>query len=83
MQYQMPVTLEDVVALRGYPVSEELLVAAIAGVVELFQAQGKTLEQLKDHLMQPDQWLDDQQRLWLANLAADAWALIRSTKSEE
>jgi hypothetical protein len=46
MNYPIPDSPQEIVALRQKPVDEELVAAAIAGVVKIVRAQGQSLEEL-------------------------------------
>jgi hypothetical protein len=73
MNYSIPVTTEDIVALRDRPVDEELIAAAIAGVVQIARSQGQTLDDLTAEVLEEDPLLDPIQRRWLSGLVARAW----------
>jgi hypothetical protein len=62
MNYSIPVTTEDIVALRDRPVDEELIAAAIAGVVQIARSQGQTLDDLTAEVLEEDPLLDPIQR---------------------
>jgi len=46
MNYPIPANPQEVVALRQKPVDEELVAAAIAGVVQIARQQGQSLDEL-------------------------------------
>ncbi|MBW4686610.1 MAG: hypothetical protein KME40_16260 [Komarekiella atlantica HA4396-MV6] len=73
MNYPIPDSPQEIVALRQKPVDEELVAAAIAGVVKIVRAQGQSLEELTAQVLADDSMLDGQQRRWLSKLLAQAW----------
>jgi hypothetical protein len=73
MNYPIPDSPQEIVALRQKPVDEELVAAAIAGVVKIVRAQGQSLEELTAQVLADDSMLDRQQRRWLSTLLAQAW----------
>lgn len=76
MQHAIPRSPEEVSALRRFPVSEELLAVAIAGVVSLAKRQGQSLEDLSAEVMAEDALLDGVQRRWLQQIIRKAWAVL-------
>jgi len=73
MNYPIPATVEEIEALEKNPVDEELIAAAIAGVVQIARAQGQTLEELTAEVLADDHWLDSSQRRWLSDIVTQAW----------
>jgi hypothetical protein len=73
MHYPIPVSPQEIVALRNQPVSEELVVAAIAGVVNIARSQGRSLEELTAEVLADDRLLDWESRRWLCDIVAQAW----------
>lgn len=73
MNYPIPASPEEIIALRQNPIDEELIATAIAGVVKIARAQGKSLEQLTAEVLQEDPLLDQSQRRWLSNVVIQAW----------
>ena len=73
MNYPIPASPQEIVALRQKPVNEELVAAAIAGVIKIVRAQGQSLEQLTAQVLADDSLLDLDQRRWLSELVAQAW----------
>lgn len=73
MNYPTPVNPQDVVALRQKSVSEELIAAAIVGVVQVARSQGRSLDELTAEVLADDALLDRQQRRWLSEIVAAAW----------
>jgi hypothetical protein len=55
------------------PVTEELIAAAIAGVVKSARAQGQSLDELTGLVLAEDQDLDGMTRQWLSEIVAEAW----------
>lgn len=73
MNYPIPNSAEEVIALRHNPIDEELVAAAIAGVVKIARSQGQSLAQLTAEVLAEDGILDKVQRMWLSELIAQAW----------
>lgn len=73
MHYPIPASSQEILALRQKPVTEELVAAAIAGVIKIVSAQGQSLEQLTAQVLADDSLLDLEQRRWLSDLLSQAW----------
>ena len=73
MNYHIPDSPQEIVALRQQPIDEELVASAIAGVIKIVRAQGQSLEELTAQLLADDPLLDQQQRRWLSQLVAQSW----------
>ncbi|HEY9862492.1 MAG TPA: hypothetical protein V6D16_23545 [Candidatus Obscuribacterales bacterium] len=73
MNYPIPVNPEEIVALRQEQVDEELVAAAIAGVVIVTRSEGRSLEDLTTEVLKDDSLLDAAQRRWLSDIVAQAW----------
>ncbi|MBE9228118.1 hypothetical protein IQ264_22100 [Phormidium sp. LEGE 05292] len=76
MNYPIPASPEEVVALKQKSIDEELIAAAIAGVIKISRSEGKSLEQLTDEVLADDCLLDIEQRRWLKDVVAQAWESI-------
>lgn len=55
------------------PITEELIAAAIAGIVKSARAQGQSLDELTGLVLAEDQDLDGGTRRWLSEIVAEAW----------
>lgn len=73
MNYPIPVSPQEVVALRQKTVDEELIVSAIAGVVLVARSQGQSLEELTAEVLADDALLEPHQRRRLSEIVAVAW----------
>jgi hypothetical protein len=73
MNYHIPDNPQEIFDLRQKPVDEELVAAAIAGVIKVVRDQGQSLEELTSQLLADDSLLDRQQRRWLTNVVSQAW----------
>jgi hypothetical protein len=73
MNYPIPNSPEQIFDLKQKPVDEELVAAAIAGVITIVRAQGQSLEELTAQVLADDMVLDKQQRRWLSQVVAQAW----------
>jgi hypothetical protein len=76
MNYSIPITTEDIIAFRDRPVDEELIAAAIAGVVEIARARGQSLDDITAEVLEEDTMLDTVQRRWLSKLVSQAWTSL-------
>lgn len=74
MHYRIPASPQEIIDLRQNPVTEELVAAAIAGTIKIVSAEGQSLEYLTAQLLADDSLLDIQQRRWLSDVVANAWA---------
>ncbi len=73
MNYPIPASPPEVVALGQKSVNEALIAAAIAGVVQTARLTGQSLDDLMAEIMADDALLDTQQRQWLSQVVAVAW----------
>ena len=76
MHYPIPVSPEEIVALRDRPVNEELIALAIAGIVRLAWLRGQSLDDLTAEVLEEDPLLDVVQRNWLSKMVAQAWGSL-------
>ena len=73
MPYPIPASPQEFVALGQKPIDEEMVAAAIAGVIRIVSAKGQSLEQLTAQLLAEDSLLDMQQRQWLSDVVTNVW----------
>lgn len=73
MNYPIPANPQEIVALRQKPIDEELVAAAIAGVIQVARQAGQSLDDLTAEVLAEDGLLDPAQRRWLSDLVAQAW----------
>ena len=73
MNYPIPANPQEVVALRQKSVDEDLIAAAIVGVVNVARLQGQSLDELMAEVMADDALLDIQKRRCLSEIVAVAW----------
>ena len=76
MNYHIPVTTEEILALGNKSINEDVIVTAIAGVVSIARKQGQSLEDLQQQVLQDDLILDIIQRRWLKDFIAKAWEVL-------
>jgi hypothetical protein len=76
MDYPIPASTEEILALRNSSINEEIIVAAIAGVVNIARQQGQSLEELTAGVLQDHRVLDMERRKWLSDLITQAWAML-------
>jgi hypothetical protein len=67
---------------NSLPVTEELIAAAIAGVVNSARAQGQSLDELTRLVLAEDQDLDWVTRQWLSEIVTEAWQDSSAIASE-
>ena len=76
MDYPIPASTEEILALGKNSVNEEVVAAAIAGVVQIARQKGQSLEDLIANVLQDDRLLDLECRKWLCELVTQAWIMI-------
>ncbi len=76
MNYPIPANPQEIVALRQKPVDEELVAAAIAGVIQIARQAGQSLDDLTAEVLAEDGLLDQAQRRWLSDIVAQAWQTL-------
>ncbi|MEQ9482754.1 hypothetical protein [Coleofasciculus sp. F4-SAH-05] len=81
MNYPIPVSPQEMAALRQKPVNEELVAAAIAGVIQIARSQGQSLDELTAEVLAEDSVLDQAQRRWLSDIVAQAWNIMPSIEA--
>ncbi|MEQ8462446.1 hypothetical protein [Coleofasciculus sp. E1-EBD-02] len=81
MNYPIPVSPQEMAALRQKPVNEELVAAAIAGVIQIARSQGQSLDELTAEVLAEDSVLDQAQRRWLSDIVAQAWNILPSIEA--
>ncbi|MGF1479221.1 MAG: hypothetical protein ACFB4I_06985 [Cyanophyceae cyanobacterium] len=78
MRDLIPTNTEEIMALRQESVDEEIVAAAIAGVVEMARREGQSLDELTAEVLKEDCILDRGQRCWLSNIVTQAWTSLPS-----
>jgi hypothetical protein len=73
MLYKIPVTPQELFALKDVRANEEIVAAAIAGVIHISRSEGKSLDDLTAELLADDPLLDSYQRHWLSQIVSQAW----------
>jgi hypothetical protein len=73
MNYPIPVSPQEIADLHQKPIDEDLIVAAIAGVINIARSQGQSLEDLKSQVLAEDPLLDRTTRRWLSDIISQAW----------
>lgn len=73
MNYSIPTSPQEMMALRQQPVTDELVVTALAGVVKIARSRQQSLEDLKAEVLADDSLLNREQRVWLSELVTHAW----------
>ena len=73
MHYPIPASPEEIIALRSRPVDEEIIAAAIAGLIKVARSQGQSLDELTAEVLEEDPFLDQVQRRWLSDMVTQAW----------
>ncbi|MGH2414407.1 MAG: hypothetical protein ACRDEA_12120 [Microcystaceae cyanobacterium] len=80
MHYPIPASPEEIIALRQRPVDEELIAAAITGVVKIARSQGQSLDDLTAEVLEEDPILDQVQRRWLSKIVTQTWKSLPEIK---
>ena len=73
MNYPIPASPEEIIALRQKPGDADAIAAAIAGVVQIARSQGQSLDELTAEVLAEDSLLDGQQRRLLSEIVTQAW----------
>jgi hypothetical protein len=73
MNYPIPASPQEIVALGQERVNEELVATAIAGVVQIARLKGQSLEDLTAEVLTDDSILDRESRRLLSDIVAQAW----------
>lgn len=73
MNYPIPINPQEIVELRQKPVNEELIAAAIAGVVKIARSKGQSLDDLTAEVLADDSLLDWDARRRLNEIVVQAW----------
>lgn len=76
MNYDIPATTEEILALADKSINEDIIITAIAGVVSIARRQGQSLEDLQQQVLKDDLILDIIQRRWLKDFIAKAWEVL-------
>lgn len=76
MYYPIPISPQEIVELRQKPINEELIAAAIAGVVKIARSKGQSLDDLTAEVLADDSLLDRDARRWLSDIVAQAWRTL-------
>ncbi|MEM7595240.1 MAG: hypothetical protein AAF383_27715 [Cyanobacteria bacterium P01_A01_bin.83] len=76
MDYSIPTSTEEILALKNNSINEEIVATAIAGVVQIARRQGQSLEELTQSVLHDDRVLDSERRKWLSEMIVRAWDLM-------
>lgn len=76
MDTPIPTTAQEIFSLRDRPADPEILVKAIAGVVNVARHQGQTLEDLTAEVLSEDNLLDLHQRTRLKDWVVTVWQAL-------
>ena len=76
MDYPIPASTEEILALKNSSVNEEVIATAIAGVVKIARQEGQSLEDLTAGVLKDDSVLELDRRKWLSELIAQAWIML-------
>lgn len=80
MDYFIPDTTEEILALKNKSLDEEIIATAIAGVVQIARREGQSLEELTKDILQDDRVLDLDRRKWLSEMIIQAWEILPFSK---
>ncbi|MGJ3251348.1 MAG: hypothetical protein ACFE0J_09490 [Elainellaceae cyanobacterium] len=73
MNYPIPENPQQIAALRQKPIDEEIVAAAIAGVIRVARSNGQSLEDLTAEVLADDRILNWEVRCWLSELVTQTW----------
>ncbi|MEM8832187.1 MAG: hypothetical protein AAGE96_22980 [Cyanobacteria bacterium P01_G01_bin.19] len=76
MDYPIPASAEEILALKNSLIDEEIVATAIAGVIKMARDRGQSLEELVAGVLQDDCVLDLDRRKWLSETIAQAWQIL-------
>ena len=76
MDYFIPDSTEEILALKNKSIDEEIIATAIAGVVQIARRQGQSLEELTNDILQDHRVLDLDRRKWLSEIIVQAWEIL-------
>lgn len=82
MDYPIPASTEEILALKNSSVNEEVIASAIAGVVQIARRQGQSLEELTTGILQDHSVLELDRRKWLSDLIIQAWMTLPPLQNE-
>ena len=80
MDYFIPDSTEEILALKNKSLDEEIIARAIAGVVQIARREGQSLEDLTKDILQDDRVLDLDRRKWLSEIIIQAWEILPFSK---
>ncbi len=73
MNYPISPRTSESILLPQTSVTEELILSAIATVIETARSRGQSLEEVRAEVLAEDMMLDAQQRRWLSDIVTQAW----------
>lgn len=73
MNYPISPRTSESILLPQTSVTEELILSAIATVIETARSRGQSLEEVRAEVLAEDRMLDAQQRRWLSDIVTQAW----------
>ena len=80
MDYFIPNSTEEILALKNKSLDEEIIATAIAGVVQIARRKGQSLEELTKDILQDHRVLDLDRRKWLSEMIIQAWEILPFSK---
>ena len=80
MDYFIPDSTEEILALKNKSLDEEIIATAIAGVVQIARREGQSLEELTKDILQDHRVLDLDRRKWLSEMIIQAWEILPFSK---
>ena len=76
MDYPIPASAEEILALQNNSIDEEIVAIAIAGVIQMSRRQGQSLEELSQSILKDDRVLNLDRRQWLNDTIVQAWSIL-------
>ena len=80
MDYSIPDSTEEILALKNKSIDEEIIATAIASVIQIARRQGQSLEDLTKDILHDDRVLDLDRRKWLSEMIIQAWEILPFSK---
>ncbi|MCU0549757.1 MAG: hypothetical protein MUC48_10465 [Leptolyngbya sp. Prado105] len=73
MNYPISPCAPESISVQSEPGTEELILNAVAVVIETARSRGQSLEEVRSEVLADDMMLDPQLRLWLSDIVTQAW----------
>lgn len=74
----IPTTSQELIALQAQPVTDEVIVTALVGVINISRSVGKSLEDIQAEVLADDNLLDLAERRRLRDIVTQAWKTLEA-----